>query len=477
MYRRNPLLRTDSYKYSHWLQYPPGTTMIESYIESRGAKHFGNMGMYFGLQGFLKDHLMEPFTQADLDEAVEVTTGHFGTDKIFPAEGFKYILKEYGGYWPVTIRSLDEGSYVPSGTPLVVVNSTDPKVPWVTSFLETALLRAVWAPTTSATISFGILELIWQMLAETSDDPINELPFKLHDFGARGVSSSESAGIAGAGHLINFRGSDNAEAIEWCRHLYDEPVAGYSIPAAEHSTITSWGPAGEADAYRNMLKQFGDGIVAVVSDSYDIFNAVEHIWGEELQAEVTAMKGMLVVRPDSGDPCAVNQKLIKLLDEKFGHTVNSKGFKVLNHVRLIQGDGVSTGVIRLILWKFRDAGYSASNIAFGMGGALLQHMDRDWLQFAMKCNLIEVNGLRRPVSKNPIGDPEKNSKGGAIDVVLNGGEYTWVDRMFPGTFIGYPSVMKTRYHNGVLSNETTLAEIRQRVGLKLIERSKVLAEA
>lgn len=470
MYRRNPLLRTDSYKYSHWLQYPPGTTMIESYIESRGAKHFGNEVQYSGLQGFLKDHLIEPFTKADLDEAIWVTTLHFGSDRIFPAAGFQYILEKYGGVMPVSIRALDEGTLVPSGTPLVIVRSTDPAVPWVTSFLETSLLRAIWAPTTTGTISFTILELIYKMLGETADEPMAELPFKLHDFGARGVSSGESASIAGASHLMNFMGTDNVEAIEYLRYLYDAPCAGFSIPAAEHSTITSWGPTGEKAAYQNMLKQFGDGLVAVVSDSYDIFNAVDHIWGEELNAEVTAMKGMLVVRPDSGDPVEVNRKLIKMLDAKFGSTVNSKGYKVLNHVRLIQGDGVSAGVIRLLLWHLRDDGYSTTNIAFGMGGALLQHMDRDWLQFAMKCNLIEQDGQLRRVSKNPIGDPEKNSKGGDLDVVISGGKYQYVDHMTPNPINDLPSAMKVRYENGSLLNQTDLTEIRERVKATLLSR-------
>ena len=34
------------------------------------------------------------------------------------------------------------------------------------------------------------------------------LPFKLHDFGARGVSSLESAMLGGMAHLVNFRGTD-----------------------------------------------------------------------------------------------------------------------------------------------------------------------------------------------------------------------------------------------------------------------------
>ena len=42
------------------------------------------------------------------------------------------------------------------------------------------------------------------------------------------------------------------------------------------------------------------GTIACVSDSYDIYNACEHIWGEALREKVMARDGTLVIRPDSG---------------------------------------------------------------------------------------------------------------------------------------------------------------------------------
>jgi len=50
--------------------------------------------------------------------------------------------------------------------------------------------------------------------------------------------------------------------------------AAFSIPASEHSTITAWGEAHELDAYANILENCPEGLVACVSDSYDIYNAV-----------------------------------------------------------------------------------------------------------------------------------------------------------------------------------------------------------
>src|SRR2546427_334888 len=155
-----------------------------------------------------------------------------------------------------------------------------------------------------------------------------------------------------------------------------------------HSTITSWGREREVDAYRNMLRQFGKpgAIVAVVSDSYDIYRAISEHWGTTLRDAVIASGATLVIRPDSGDPVEVVAESLRRLDEAFGHVINGKGYRVLNHVRVIQGDGINPDMIRAILQRITYDGYAADNIAFGMGGALLQRLDRDTQKFALKCS-------------------------------------------------------------------------------------------
>jgi nicotinamide phosphoribosyltransferase len=125
---------------------------------------------------------------------------------------------------------------------------------------------------------------ILKYLEETGDPSL--ISFKLHDFGFRGSTSVESAGIGGLGHLVNFMGTDTIAALRVAKYFYHEKMAGYSIPAAEHSTITSWGKTNEAKAFANMLKRFPTGLVAVVSDSYNIYNAVSNLWGKELKDEV-----------------------------------------------------------------------------------------------------------------------------------------------------------------------------------------------
>jgi nicotinamide phosphoribosyltransferase len=199
-------------------------------------------------------------------------------------------------------------------------------------------------------------------------------------------------------------------------------MAGFSIPAAEHSTITSWGQEYEVDAMRNMLQQFPSGTVAVVSDSFNIFDACRDIWGGQLKDEILNRNGTLVIRPDSGDPVQVLVKgqpnVFDILSESFGCSVNSKGFKVLNDkVRVIQGDGIDFEMIDSILYALKQKGYSADNITFGSGGALLQKLNRDTLKFAFKCSSVEVNGEERDVYKNPVTDKGKQSKRGRLRLV------------------------------------------------------------
>jgi nicotinamide phosphoribosyltransferase len=454
---KNLILNTDSYKVSMFKQYPAGTTGVYSYIESRGGRY--DRTVFFGLQAFIKEYLLAPITQVDIDIADEILTAH---GEPFNRAGWQYILDTHRGYLPVVIRAVPEGTVVPVKNVLATIENTDPECFWLTTWLETALLRAVWYGTTVATQSYTIKQVILDYLERTGDP--TTIDFKLHDFGARGVSSFESAGIGGAAHLVNFMGTDTISGLLFAREYYGAPMAGFSIPAAEHSTITSWGRDGEVDAYRNMLNQFAKpgSIVAVVSDSYDVYNAAEKLWGEALREQVIASGATVVIRPDSGDPVEVNRRLIEILGSKFGYTTNTKGFKVLNNVRLIQGDGINELTVRSILGAFMAMGWSADNIAFGMGGALLQAVDRDTQKFAMKCSAAEVNGRWIDVVKDPVTDSGKKSKAGRVTLWTNGtGEYVssvdepkqWADR-------GWTKALVPVFWDGELEKDYTFEEVR-----------------
>lgn len=458
----NLILDTDSYKASHWLQYPPGADGAFFYLESRGGQY--PRTVFFGLQAILKSALARPVTRADVESAQAVFAAH---GEPFNAAGWLDIVERLGGHLPVRIRAVPEGLVVPAHHALMTIESTDPAAFWLPSYLETLLLR-VWYPTTVATLSWHIRQTLAAYLAQTSDDGAAQLPFKLHDFGARGVSSRESAALGGLAHLVSFQGTDTVSALLLGRACYHEPMAAWSIPAAEHSTITSWGREQEVDAYRNMLRQFGKpgAIVAVVSDSYDIYHAIAEHWGRTLREEVIRSGATLVIRPDSGDPVEVVPQCLRLLDEAFGHTVNGKGYKVLNHVRVIQGDGVDPDSIVTILDAVVAAGYAVDNVTFGMGGGLLQRVHRDTQRFALKCSAVRVDGVWRDVYKDPVTDPGKRSKRGRLATQRHQDSGAWrtvaLDDPAMRSDGAWQDAMITVWENGVLASGWTLAEVRAR---------------
>lgn len=464
----NMILNTDSYKYSHFKQYPPGTQYVSAYIEPRGGLY--ERVLFAGPQSFAKEYLSKPITFPDVEEAKELIEAH---GEPFNYDGWREIVFKHNGFLPIQIQALKEGTVTDLRIPQVQVMNTDPTMPWLTTFIETALLRAVWYSSTVATVSFNVKQTIKDYLTRTADS-LDGLPFKLHDFGARGVSSNESAGLGGVSHLFNFMGTDTVAALVAARKYYGEAVAGFSIPAAEHSTITSWGKNGEAAAYANMIEKFGNkpGLVAVVSDSYDIFNAVSNIWGGQLKQQVmeSGEKGScLVIRPDSGDPTRVPVEIMNLLAEKFSVKTNSKGYKMLpDYLRVIQGDEVNPVSIKKCLQNMKEAGWSADNLAFGMGGQLLQQINRDTLQYAMKCNAIKMSGAHGnsnwiPVSKNPVGDQKKASKAGRLAVLEHSNGHVWYETVAEDMpMMKGDNQLEVIWENGKLLRDQSLKEIRER---------------
>lgn len=454
----NILLNTDSYKVSHWKQYPIGTSHVFSFFESRGGAYGATT--FFGLQYIMEKFLSGAIvTEESIQYAKQRLTFHFGNADNFNEEGWRYILKEYGGRLPIEIKAVPEGTTVANHNVLMTVVNTDPKVPFVTNYLET-LLSQVWYPSTVTTQSREMKKTILKYLQETGTP--DEIDFKLHDFGFRGSTSVESAGIGGAAHLVNFKGSDTFAGIEVAYEFYGELMAGFSIPAAEHSTITSWGREHEANAYRSMLTLYPTGNVAVVSDSYDIYNACENIWGKELREEVLNRDGVLIIRPDSGNPVTVVLGILEILSSQFGYTTNTLGYKVLDpHVRIIQGDGIDHAMIERILESMKRGGWSADNIAFGSGGGLLQKVNRDTLKFAFKCSAICINNEWQDVLKDPITDPGKKSKAGLLKLVKVDGQYKTV-RYEDSHLLNELEVV---FHNGRITKKHLFSEIRERAAL------------
>ncbi len=463
----NLILNTDSYKASHWLQYPPGIDATFFYLESRGGVY--ERTLFFGLQSILKEYLSKPVTAPMIEEAKAFFAAH---GEPFNEAGWRHIIGAHGGRLPLRIRAVAEGTVVPTHNALMTVESTCPDCFWVPSYVETLLMRA-WYPVTVATISWHVKQTIREYLEKTSDNAATELPLKLHDFGSRGVSSTESAALGGMAHIVNFHGTDTVLGVLAAREYYGEAMAATSIPASEHSTITAWGRDRELDAYRNMLRQFAKpgAVLACVSDSYDLFHAIEAMWGGSLREEVIKSGATLVVRPDSGDPADVVHRTLSMLNAAFGSSVNSKGYRVLKHVRVIQGDGVNPESIRRILERITHAKYSAENLAFGMGGALLQKLDRDTQKFALKCSAARVDGQWIDVYKDPVTDHGKASKRGRLTLARHRGYGTFKTAALPGDAIegdtatlgeGWEDALETVWENGKLLRDWHFADVRRR---------------
>lgn len=469
----NLLILTDSYKVSHHKQYPPGTEMVFSYFESRkGAKWPETV--FFGLQYYLKKYLTGPVVTIEkIDEAHYHFKEHFGQE-LMDEEMWEYIACDLNGCLPIEIRAVPEGSVVGESNVLMTVVNTDPRCAPLVNYLETLLCK-VWYPCTVATQSREMKKIILRALNDTGDPSL--IDFKLHDFGDRGSTSVESAAIGGAAHLVNFKGTDTMIATVLAKKYYDEPMAGFSIPASEHSTITSWGKDNEHEAYENMLTQYPSGLVAVVSDSYDIFNAVRNIWGKELKDKVLNRNGCVVVRPDSGPPSVVVPLVLRDLKDAFESTEkNQKGYwRLPPQIRVIQGDGINIDSLQEILEAIRFAGFSADNVAFGSGGGLLQNVNRDTQRFAFKCSAVQIKGEDHPrrVSKNPATDHSKRSKDGFMTLVKGDNQVpkfstAYVDSLdaIDDKYIHRSeNAMKLVFQNGKLIYNQTFAEIRARAAL------------
>lgn len=449
----NIILLTDSYKPSHWKQYPGETSNVYAFFESRGGE-FPEI-VFFGLQYLLKRYLAgRVVTDEGIAEAAELLGAHIGTKSVFNEAGWRRILERHDGRLPIRIKAVPEGMIVPNSNVLMTVESTDPELFWLPNYLD-PLLTQLWYPSTVATQSRAMKDIILAFLEETGDP--GSIDFKLHDFGFRGSTSPESAGWGGAAHLVNFMGTDNIPALRLVRDHYGERMAGFSIPAAEHSTITSWGKENEVKAFGNMLEQFPEGLVAVVSDSYDIFHACRELWGKELREKVLGRNGTLVVRPDSGNPPDIVVRVLDILGEAFGTETNGKGYKVLDpHVRVIQGDGIDLRMLPEILSHMRKHGWSADNVAFGSGGGLLQKLNRDTNRFAFKCSAAEIGGVwKDDIMKDPVTDPGKRSKAGRMKLIRENGILRTVGENAPGE-----DLLVTVFENGHLLQDWSFAEIR-----------------
>ena len=345
----NLIFDTDSYKLSHFSQYPDGTQYVSSYVEPRRTWGDIDRVMFFGLQIELAQLAGRAVTQAMLDEAIPFLKAH-GFDPFIA--GWQYIIDQYDGRLPILIEALPEGTSAPVSVPQLRIENTDPNCYWLVSYLETRLLRAIWYASTVGSLSHYVVGRIRDRLALTDGSEAGA-EFKLHDFGARGATSNAAAGIGGAAHLVNSFGTDTLAGLVYARNYYGADMAGFSISASEHSTMTAAGEAGELEQMRRFLAANPTGLIACVSDSYDLMRAVKDYWGGTLKDAVLARDGVLIVRPDrslvlDGNDVAVELLQQALADETVLHVLIEKTAPALDLLEVLAQPGMDRLDIRLV---------------------------------------------------------------------------------------------------------------------------------
>jgi nicotinamide phosphoribosyltransferase len=234
----NFIIMTDSYKMTHHLLYPELLQEVYSYMESRGGEM--PYTVFTLLQYMLKKYFAGVrITQEKIDEAREKNIKHFGFD-CFDSTMWDHILKHHGGKLPLEIKAVPEGTPVAVKNVIMTIRNTDRKCAPLTNVSETLLMK-LWAPNTVAAYARLVRTLIHKYHELSSDAPKFLIDFMHHDFGYRGVSSEESARILGAAALsTGFVGTDTMGALVLAEKYYNEPMAGFSVIASEHSVMQTY---------------------------------------------------------------------------------------------------------------------------------------------------------------------------------------------------------------------------------------------
>ncbi|TPX71185.1 nicotinate phosphoribosyltransferase [Spizellomyces sp. 'palustris'] len=451
-----PLL-TDSYKTTHFELYPETKKMI-AYGEFRTGfdKDLNDRRIVaYGIRYIIENYVAKQWTLEDV------------------ALAERFFSMHNAGYFPVKIEALPEGSVAYPRVPIYQITAENEYSRLVT-YLET-ILTMVWPhaedgikyPSTVATLSRRSRDVIEAAYERSVDeDGYWTLNSRLHDFGFRACTSVEQSIIGGCAHLLNFEGTDTLSAAFYAQfRLNDGKPVATSIPATEHSVMTAF--PNEKEAIIQLLNKFGTGVCACVMDSYDYVNALDNVL-PSIAKHKLEKGGFLVLRPDSGDPVEVVLLGLRAIEKVFGADTNKKGFKVLRGASVIQGDAVTYSTLQAILKAVTDAGYAAQNVAFGMGGGLLQRVNRDTMSFATKLSkMIYLDGTERHVRR--YGDVMKMPKTGSEKISLPG-EFVVIknEQQVPMVYpreAGHAgeNVLKVVYDNGVVPKFDDYTTVRERL--------------
>lgn len=502
MFILNPLLKTDSYKLSHRIMYPEGTTNVYSNYTNRSSRIDGiNHVVHFGLQAYLTDlqEDYERFFAAPKEQVVEEYRQNTST---FVSPGFSLEMVEDLhdlGYLPVEFKAVKEGTLVPIKVPTLTIESTHPKFAWVVNYLETNLSASIWHPSTVATIAWDLRRQFDKAAEQTSSTP-EATDFQLHDFSYRGQVNWLAAATSGAAHLLSSFGTDSVPSIGYVNHYYpgDNGLVGASVPATEHSVMCAGGKESELETFDRLLDLFPDGILSVVSDTWDFYKVLTE-YLPQLKDKIMAREGKLVIRPDSGDPADIicglntngnhvwdagNSKYLSFYDEDnnlvtgktetpeekgaieilwdlFGGTVNDKGYKELDsHIGLIYGDSMNRARIIDINNRLASKGFASTNWVAGVGSYAYQMNTRDTFGSAVKATEVENNGVRYNIFKNPKTDNGvKKSATGRLAVIHENGTLKLIEKATPEQEA--MSELKSVWKDGKFVRTQTFADVRE----------------
>ena len=485
----NPILMADTYKLTHKYN-GNGYTFVSSYahitprVNGKGPDYVVAVG---------QQHIaatMASFTvlPAHIKQAVDFSAMHIGPD-VFEPSMFERIIAN-GGKIPFRIKGVPEGTVLPRGVPVMIIESTSE--PQAVPYFE-AQLQRIWYPTTVATRATEYRSIVNEFLELTVDSELIEVirPFTIHDFGARATTSEEAAKIGGLAALeAGIGGSDTIVGMLYAMQLMPDidPVTGnpkmpaYSVPAGEHNIAMSWGEENELVPFEIALDKYPTGILSWVIDTYDTLKFVDYVTKPgPLRSRLMARKGKLVLRPDSSliNPSGkkmthsetiraifarVRENLADLDASNGGIKINGKGYLYFpDWLGSIYGDSLSTEDVRNIYTNILADNWSAQNIVFGVGGNLLQKgIERGTLDFAMKCSQqVYRNDETGELDVRDVGKktPGKVSPIGRFKVVLREGKY----QMVPENDGMEPDIMVTYYEDGNIYNFDSLETIRGRV--------------
>jgi len=477
---RGSTTRLAAYKLDHRRQYPEGTEVVFSNLTARGTRIPGvEVTVFFGLQALLTQitQRWEEFFGLDtaaldavLSEYDRVVTDLLGTNEV----GTDHFRVLHGiGHLPLRVTAFREGALVPLRVPYFTIENTDPRVFWLTNYLETELSAELCQPITSATIAWRNRRLLDER-AEASGDP-DAVDYQGHDFSCRGMAGMAASAASSAGHLISFRGTDTLRAVRFIDRYYpgDNGIVAGSCPATEHSVMCAGGRDAEFETFERLLDLYPSGTLAVVSDTYDLWQVCTDFL-PRLKSKIVARDGKLVIRPDSGDPELIlcgdpnapegspaRRGVVNLLADEFGTVLNNKGYRDLDpHVGAIYGDSITYERADAITSNLMRQGFASTAVIFGYGSYTYQYQTRDTFKMAMKATWVQINGDGRDILRDPVTDDgTKKSATGRLAVrrTIDGRPYL-IEHADPDQEADQE--LQLVYDNGKMLRQSSFADVR-----------------